>query len=265
VETQEEDLGMFEHGDKRILMHGQIQHGFQYQGIAWRRSPTSYFGEMSGIGLAINELRNLATAETKRFPTLRVGVVGLGVGTIAAYGRSGDYFRFYEINPQVCELADKYFSFLRDSAAETAVVVGDARIMMEREIKANQSPMFDILAIDAFSSDSIPVHLLTTQCAETYRQLLRPGGVLAIHISNRFVDLQPITRSIANQLNCSAVYIPSKADPTQGAFSASWVLISYDDEFLQSQKIQEASSTWDDDRILTWTDDYSFIWKVITF
>ena len=197
---------------------------------------------------------------------MRVGVVGLGTGTIAAYGQSDEYFRFYDINSHVRDLSAMYFTYLSDSDAETEVVIGDARIVMERELATGQSQQFDVLAIDAFSSDAIPVHLLTTECAEIYREQLRPGGVLAIHISNRFLELDPVTRGMAEHLGWHAVRIENDDDDSTGVFTSTWVLLSSSDKFANSPAIQEADSEWDEtDRVVRWTDDYSGLWQILSF
>jgi hypothetical protein len=246
------------------LLHGQIRHGFQYQDDYWKTQPTTYYGEESGIGIAIELCRNLAIDTDQH--ALRVGVVGLGTGTIAAYGQSDEYFRFYDINSDVRDLSDRYFTYLSDSEARTEVVIGDARIVMERELSMGQSQQFDVLAIDAFSSDAIPIHLLTTECGDIYREQLRPGGVLAIHISNRFLELDPITRGMAEHLGWHAVRIENDDDDATGVFSSTWVLLTSSDDLVNSPDIQDIVSEWDEsDRILRWTDDYSGLWQVLSF
>lgn len=142
--------------------------------------PTTYYGESSGIGITLNYFN-------KRLPVVRVGVIGLGAGTIASYGRTGDQYRFYEINPAVQGIAHSYFSFLRDSHAAVNLVSGDARLSLEREAPQR----FDVLAIDAFSGDSIPMHLLTREAFREYIRHMAPGGVLAVHASNQYLNLAP--------------------------------------------------------------------------
>ena len=248
---------------KYALTHGQIKHGFQFVDEYWKTQPTTYYGRESGIGIAIQMSRK-RQSETDKHP-LRVGVVGLGTGTIAAYGEKGDTFRFYDINPDVVALSDKYFTYLHDSAAKTEVVIGDARIMMEREIAANQLQNFDILAIDAFSSDAIPVHLLTSECGEIYRQHLRPGGILAVHISNRFLDLNPVSRGLAEHLGWKAYRIENSGDDSAGVFSSTWILLTADEEPGKVAAFQDALTPWkDSESVLHWTDDYSGLWQVIS-
>ena len=182
-------------GDGHVvrLRHGRIVHGTQYRAPDHVRRPTAYYGRDSGVGLAIEHHPHRATG-------LRVGVVGLGVGTLAAYGRAGDTLRFYELNPDVSRLAGHgadTFTFVRDSAARIEIVVGDARLALEAELARGPPQRFDVLAIDAFSSDAIPAHLLTREAVAVYLAHLDPGGILAVHITNRYVDLAPVVRGIA--------------------------------------------------------------------
>jgi hypothetical protein len=163
-------------GPRRDLQHGRILHGFQYVEEPQRSWPTSYYGPHSGLAVALAAIGHL---------NRRVAVVGLGAGTTAALGRPGDVFRFYEINPDVETISRAWFSYLKDSRARTEVVLGDARVQLERELAQGQSQDFDAIAVDAFSSDAIPIHLLTAECGDIYRQRLKPGGLLLLHISNR--------------------------------------------------------------------------------
>ncbi|MCP4785995.1 MAG: hypothetical protein GY903_25920 [Fuerstiella sp.] len=264
TKDEEDDSGEYGMPGRISLMHGQIRHGFQYLDEYWKTHPTTYYGQESGIGIAIELSRKLARDTDQH--VLRVGVVGLGTGTIAAYGQSDEYFRFYDINSHVRDLSAMYFTYLSDSEAETEVVIGDARIVMERELAAGRNQQFDVLAIDAFSSDAIPVHLLTTECAEIYREQLRPGGVLAIHISNRFLELDPITRAMAEHLGWHAVRIENDDDDSTGVFTSTWVLLTANDAFVNSADIQDVDNEWDEsDRVLHWTDDYSGLWQILSF
>jgi hypothetical protein len=251
-------------GGRYKLTHGQIIHGFQFTDDDWRHEPTSYYGRESGVGLAIRmSMRQMKPGDQH---PLRVGVVGLGTGSIAAYGKAGDTYRFYEINPDVQALSDKYFTYLKDSPAETHVVLGDARITMERELVSNQSQQFDVLAIDAFSSDAIPVHLLTTECSEVYRQHLRPGGILAVHISNRFLDLNPIARGLADHLGWNAFRIDSEEDETIGVYAATWILLTDSEAIAEDKELARLHSPWDaSDPKIQWTDDHSGLWQILTF
>jgi spermidine synthase len=146
------------------------------------------------------------------------------------------------------------------------VVIGDARIVMERELAAGDSQQFDVLAIDAFSSDAIPVHLLTSECGQIYKQQLRPGGILAIHISNRFLDLNPVSRGMAERLGWQAFRIDNDGNTLTGVFSSTWILLTSRNDFATDPMIENSIDPWkEDEKILHWTDDYSGLWQVLTF
>ena len=227
----------------RNLVHGRIVHGSQFQGIEDKQRPTTYYTESSGVGLALS---NIGSDRPRH-----VGVVGLGAGTLATYGKSGDRFRFYEINPQVIEMAAEYFTFLNQSKAQTEVVLGDARLTLERE-----SPQaFDVLVLDAFSGDAIPVHLLTREALAIYQRHLVPDGVLAIHISNLYFDLQSIVAGLAreNSMQCTFVLDDSQV---QGSLKSSWVLLSSSNQTL-SQALGGKPTVPPVGKPVLWTDDRS--------
>jgi len=252
------------------LQHGRISHGSQFADDERRRWATSYYGPKSGVGLAIAGLRGDGTKPQ------RIGVVGLGTGTIAAYARPGDHYRFYDINPAVLRIAQTWFHYLGDSRARGAdvqVVLGDARLSLEREPPQH----FDVLALDAFTSDAIPVHLLTREAFDIYiHRHLRPGGVLAVHISNRYLDLEPVVLAQADYYGYRAVVVESKSDSEKKIDSATWVLLTKNEAFLASQPIREiidgqanAAEEGEDPRQpptarrVTWTDDYSNLFQVL--
>ncbi len=243
-------------GPFRELQHGRTRHGFQYLQASRRDWPTSYYGPHSGIATALNAIDK---------PNRRIGVVGLGAGTLAAWGRQGDTFRFYEINPDVERIARTWFSFLSDSKAQTEVVLGDGRVQLERELAAGRSEDFDLIAVDAFSSDSIPMHLLTAECADVYRRRLAPGGVLALHISNRALNLDPVARGMARYLGWTAVQIISGDDPQTGESSSRWVLITSNQNFLERAGLSHQLSGWSSRAPITWTDDFASLWHVVKF
>ena len=228
----------------RELKHGTIQHGSQYLDASRRNWPTTYYGPLSGVALAIK-----STEEARR-----IGVVGLGAGTLAAYGRSGDVMRFYEINPQVVDLARKQFSFLSDSKATIEVALGDARLVLEREAPQQ----FNVLAVDAFSSDSIPVHLLTVEAFRAYMRHLKPGGLLAIHVSNRYLDLLPVVAKAATALSLEVRQVYAADNYEIGVFSSDWLLLARapgafnEAELKANVKPLEAQAD-----IRLWTDDFS--------
>jgi hypothetical protein len=251
VMTLEDGNGPF-----RELQHGRTRHGFEYLQTARKDWPTSYYGPHSGIAIALNALDK---------PHRRIAVVGLGAGTLAAWGRNGDTFRFYEINPDVEQIARAWFSFLSDSKAQTEVVLGDARVQLERELTAGRSEDFDLIAVDAFSSDSIPMHLLTAECADIYRRRLAPGGVLALHISNRALDLDPVARGMARYLGWTAVQIISEDHPASGESSSRWVLLTSNQDFLERAGLAHKLSEWSSRAPIIWTDDFASLWRVLKF
>jgi hypothetical protein len=249
------------------LMHGRIEHGFQFQAENRRFWPTSYFGPGSGVGVALRYHPKRLALEPAR-DSLRIGVVGLGTGTIATYCRPGDSIRFYEINPDVLRLARKYFTYLPGCLGKPEVALGDARISMEREMEQGERQQFDVLAIDAFSSDAIPVHLLTRECFGIYEYHLRPDGILAFHISNRYFDLAPVIRSLAAlepQSGRKAVLVAGKGDDSQGTDSTDWVLVTSNRQFLDSSAVERAIRPWtaEDRPPILWTDDYTNLLQLL--
>ncbi len=240
----------------RRLVHGVILHGLQDMNENARREPTSYYGPGSGVGIAIQELGR------QRPQGIRVGVIGLGVGTLAAYGRKGDHYRFYEINPEVVALAKRDFTYLSDTAAEVSVAIGDARLVLERE----QDNRFDVLVIDAFSSDAIPVHLMTREAMQVYARHLAPYGVIAFHVTNRYLELPPVVELIAQEAGFRVALV---ADEPQGdgrvltAFS-DWVLVSRNEQLLMSRSVREKQYVIDKIAGLKpWTDDFNNLFKVL--
>jgi len=236
----------------RELLNGTINHGLQLLAGSRRREPTTYYGPKSGIGVALREQQNKGA--------LRVGIVGLGAGTIATYGRAGDRYIFYEINPLVVEIAKNEFSFLRDSAAAIDIVPGDARLSLEAEQPQN----FDVLAVDAFSGDSIPVHLLTREAFALYLRHLKADGILAIHISNKHLDLQPVVEAAAAALNERALVVSNGPDESSGVYSATWVLLSGQPDFrVRLERDQAGGLIEPSGRSRLWTDNYSSIFGLL--
>ena len=233
------------------LRCGQIIHGSQFASPERRRQATTYYGLPSGMGLLLRH-------HPRTLP-IRIGVVGLGVGTLAAYGKPGDTYRFYEINPDVVRAARTWFTYLTDSRANCHVVLGDGRLSLERE-PPNQ---FDVLILDAFSGDAIPVHLLTREALGVYRRHLKPQGVLAVNVTNRHLDLVPVVAGLAAHWGRDLAVIRSGEDERRGLHPAGWVLITGNRRLLQTAAIRSASvqtrATW----VCLWTDDHSNLLHVL--
>jgi SAM-dependent methyltransferase len=197
----------------RTLVHGGIIHGTQWLDDSRRPYPTTYYCETSGVGRALE----LLPTDRGR----RVGLVGLGTGTLVAFGRPGDVYRAYEINPQVVRVAETEFTFLHESKAEVVVLLGDAR----RRLEGEPPQELDLLAVDAFSGDSVPAHLLTQEALALYARHLAPGGILAVHVSNRFVDFEPVLAAGAVALQRPAVSVNGDPDAARLCYNSTWILI----------------------------------------
>lgn len=242
------------------LIHGVTVHGFQFHDENLQALPTSYYGKTSGSGLAILD-------HPKRGKGMRVGVLGLGVGTLAVYGQPGDVYRFYEINPDVIQLAEGqagYFSFLAKSLARVEIVPGDARLSMEQELAAGKPQNYDVLAVDVFSSDSIPVHLLDEESFQVYLQQLSPQGILAIHISNRRLNLVPVIWTLADHFDLARALID---DPGNGVitYQSIWFLLTRDPTLLTKPAVSSRAKNMTDyvSNIREWTDDYSNLFQIL--
>jgi hypothetical protein len=242
------------------LIHGVTIHGYQFHDVPLQDLPTSYYGSTSGGGLAILNHPN-------RGKRMRVGVLGLGVGTLAAYGQPGDVYRFYEINPAVIRLAEgenDYFTYLSGSQAKVEIVPGDARLSLEQELAAGRPQNYDVLLVDVFSSDSIPVHLLDVESFEVYLQQLSPEGILAMHISNRRLDLVPVVWTLADHFGLTRVLIN---DPGDGVvtFPSMWILLARDPALLANPAIASRGKPMDGyvSHVRLWTDDYNNLFQIL--
>jgi hypothetical protein len=239
---------------ERVLIHGQVMHGQQFMAPQRRRQPTSYYTEASGIGRLLTALHDRP---------IELGAVGLGAGTIATYGKPGDRYRFYEIDEAIVAAAHRHFSFIADSPAAVDVQLGDGRLLLQRE----PARRFDVLVIDAFSGDSIPVHLLTREAVALYLRRVRPGGVVAMHLSNTHLELVPVVARIAAEIGLQSAFV---ADPgvagDVGSSASDWVLLSTDRSILDLPAIARSAlplPASEPGRV--WTDDYSNIVQVMSF
>ena len=235
----------------RTLYHGRIEHGAQYVNPPSSLLPTTYYGPDSGVGLALT--RCCLNAK-------RVGAIGLGAATLAAYGKTSDYFRFYEINPQVVQIAKTYFSYLRDSPARIDVVLGDARLSLQSE----PPQQFDVLAIDAFSGDAIPVHLLTREAFAVYLRHLKPEGILAVHTSNTYLNLPPVVQLLAADAGYEARLIINDENHRKLINSSDWMVITRNRRFLDfvdTTVLIELISVPPQLRI--WADDFNNLFQIL--
>jgi hypothetical protein len=237
----------------RVLVHGTINHGEQLLNPAFHHLPTTYYGEKSGIGRTLIAMK-------QQHPSLHVGVIGLGAGVLASYCRTPDVYRFYEINPLVYEIANSEFTFLKDCGANKGVVFGDARLTMERQPVQH----FDVLAVDAFSSDAIPVHLLTREAFELYFRHLNPDGILAIHTSNRYLNLVPVVAQHARDLGKVAMTVDDDDADADYLFETTWVLVSNKvDAFRRPEFSKAVVPSKLNPKLRPWTDDYSNLFEIL--
>lgn len=233
------------------LYHGRIEHGAQFLNPPQSLQPTTYYGPDSGVGMALHHYSGSPK---------RVGVIGLGAGTLAAYGKAGDFFRFYEINPLMPAIATTSFRYLLDTPARTDIVMGDARLSL-----ASEPPQqFDVLAVDAFSGDAIPVHLLTKEAFSLYLHHVKPDGVLAIHTSNTYLDLAPVVQLLANDAGYPVRLITNGDNLRKLIDSSDWALVTHNAHFLNdldtSVMVDPISVPA---HLRLWTDDYNNLFQIL--
>ena len=238
----------------RRLVHGVIMHGEQDMVGDARQKPSTYYQPTSGVGAAVAALQAKGA--------MRAGVIGLGTGTLAAYGRKGDLYRFYDINPRVIAIARSEFTYLADSAAHIEVALGDARLNLEKEPPQG----FDLLAVDAFSSDAIPVHLITREALAVYLRHMKRDGIVAFHVSNRFLNLVPVVARLAKEHGAHAVLVSDKGkDGDDDHTTTDWILVSRERSALEAPEIEAASPEAPEEKTgwRTWTDDYSNLVQIL--
>lgn len=247
-------------GDWRLrrLRNGRIVHGAQFMDPQQRTQATTYYGEGSGVEIAIRQHPRRRAGQP-----LCIGVVGLGAGTIAAWGEAGDRIRFFEINPAAVDFAHRYFTFLAESRAAIDVVVGDARLSIERELRDGRSRRaYDVLAIDAFSGDAIPVHLLTREALALYADALRDDGVLAVHVTNHYLDLKTVVRGLASEAGRQVVEIQNDDDFLRGIDESTWMLVTRNASMVAAAS-PFAVPPSPDAKALVWTDAFSSLLQVL--
>lgn len=245
-----------EEDNYRLLLHGATTHGLQFTAPQKAMMPTSYYADSSGVGRAISRL-----PQTPR----RIGLVGLGTGTLAAYARPGDYMRIYEINPAVEKLARTQFKYLEYCPGKVEIAMGDARLVMEQEVEQNRAQQFDLLALDAFSSDAIPVHLLTKEAFETYMKQLKPDGVIAVHISNRYLDLRPVVEKLAEAFELQVATISDDDEPDWWIYATTWMVLSKNKAIMEHEEIRDAAEPPEplNRNFPLWTDDFASLYSIM--
>jgi len=248
-------------GRIRQLKHGVIVHGSQARDPPRSELPTTYYGETSGIGRTILSKRQF-------LGSLRIGSIGLGAGTLAVYGRPGDVFRVYELNPAILEIADYQFTYLKDSKARVEPVLGDARLSLELEIAQGRfdSPeqRFDVLSVDAFSGDAIPLHLLTREAFATYTRIIKSDGVIAFHLSNRYLDLGPVIEQIARDANFQAALVPDRPPGPGLTMASDWALVTRSTTFLKQPGLAAyITPIAPRSDLPIWTDQFSNLFQIL--
>lgn len=234
----------------RVEMHGIIQHGKQFVYPANRHFTTSYYSESSGVGMALAHIHPNQQ---------KIGGIGMGIGTIAGHSKTGDSVKFYEINPKVIDFAKEYFYYLTESPTKVEVVLGDGRLMLERE-----SPQqFDVLAIDAFSGDAVPVHLITREAMALYLKHIKPDGAVAFHVTSRYLNLAPVVKQLADDAGYEVVLIADKSDDIHYSPS-NWVIVTRNQDFLNAPEVVQNRATIEPIAgMKIWTDDFSNLFQVL--
>jgi hypothetical protein len=253
LRVQDRPEGVFR--EMRVLRHGRIFHGAEYLDAERRAIPTAYFVEGSGVARAVAARRARGSGAP-----LRIGVIGLGVGTLAAWTEPGDAMRFYEINPDAERLARRHFTFLEVAAGSVEVVLGDGRLALERDVEAGSAD-YDVLVVDAFAGDAVPTHLLTLECVALYRRALAEGGLLVFQITNRHVDLERVVLGLAGAAGLQSVRIDHDP-PAQGAgVPSSWMVLAEPGTWLPAARRAPGSPSAGPP--VLWTDDFSNVLSVL--
>jgi len=248
--------------DRRIFISGKIDHGSQIYYPEPSLEPHSYYANGSGFSISVKTQRDLAALESPSRKGVQIGVLGLGIGSMLSWAEPEDQFVFYEINPQVEKIAREWFTFLPTLDSQCEVIIGDGRIMLEKETSRGLSRQFDVLAIDAFSSDSIPIHLLTDECFDVYQKHLKEDGILLFHVSNRFINLKPVLFAMAKKKGLSATYIVHESS-TPGHSGSDWIVVS-NEKVANHRRISSVAINYDlPANAPLWTDDFASLAPVI--
>ncbi len=261
------EYGIFsveEKGNRLVFISGNIDHGSQIMLPEPSLEPHSYYADGSGFSVCIKTQRDIASNEQPPRNGLKVGVLGLGIGSMLSWATPEDEFVFYEINPKVEEIAREWFTFL-DSHEQSEVVIGDGRIMLEMETKKGIDRQFDLLAIDAFSSDSIPVHLLTDECFDVYQKHLKEDGILLFHISNRFINLKPVIFATTKKRGLTASHVVHKSSEDESISGSDWILVT-NEKVANHTCIKSAATDYQlPANAPQWTDDFASLAPVMNW
>lgn len=243
-----------EHGLHRVLVHGTTNHGYQFLDGPLTKIPVSYYGETAGVNLALTALRG----EDDR--PLRVAVAGLGSGALGAICREGDTFDFFEIDPDVIELATTHFTYTSD-CADTTVQLGDARLLLEAQYSAGARGVYDFIILDAYADDMMPIHLMTAEAVAVYKELLADDGMLAIHISSRYLELGGVVAGLAKANAMTGRFYFDRSFPAY-ATASDWTLLAKHDTVFEAPTLAGVPSLTDFEPLF-WTDTYSALFSVV--
>jgi hypothetical protein len=247
-------VSIVEYDNYRKFINGQIHHGGQFTDPVRKLQHNSYYVEGSGVSIAFDCMREFL-AESGADRGLQVGILGLGAGGMMTWSKPGDRFDFYEINPLVEKIARNFFSYLSDGMADSQVILGDGRVQLEKHAEEG-GVKYDLIFMDAFASDSIPIHLITTECFDVYCRNLTKEGIIVAHISNRYVDLIPVVYQAALDQKMTPILI--KFQPENDGYASTWVLMTSNPQILQCETIQQCQSPWPEDlQPVRWTDDFA--------
>jgi hypothetical protein len=236
------------------FISGSVKHGRQYADPAKRHTPLAYYGRQTGAGRALEYVRGKNNA--------RVGVVGMGIGVLASYAQPGQSYRFYEINPDVVQLAQTHFTFLNDCHGKCDIVLGDARLALEREREEGPNE-FDVLVLDAFSGDAIPSHLLTNEAFELYTEHLKRDGLLVFHITNRYLDLAPVVEGLAKAHEFKTTRICTPYDEERLLYRTDYIIVTRNADFLRANPPQVPPENVSKRTVPLWTDQYNNIFSLL--
>lgn len=241
---------------QRGMLHGRILHGAEFVSPELRSRIVWYYASGSGVAQAF-----AGHPRRQAGLPMKVGVIGLGAGTLAALTRPGDHIRFFELSPMVISFAQRYFSYLRDSPGQVDVVAGDGRLSLEREMAdVGSRGTYDLFVVDAFSGDSIPVHLLTRESIRLYAEALAPDGVMTFHISNRHVDLAPVVHALGEEVGWHVTEVLQRADLAEGVRESRWLIATRQADFTRDMANLAPAAV--DSRVV-WTDNFSPLLPIV--